>query len=629
MSNHSRDLRNIVAETTAQLAHYRSLMDKLLAKRESAQLQLDSIVYPILSLPPEVTSEIFLSCLPTSYTDPNKKTANPKEAPMLLSHVCRTWRKVALSTPALWCELEFDLRHANDNHVLKTWLSRARELPLSLKLNLWTLGAQNTDFLDTFDGWSHRMRSLELRLGIDQLRAIEGANDDWSFSLLQTVTVRLVSLWLYRDVTTTTNHPFQMFRNSPLLREVSLARVPPSSISLPWHQLSKFTGESFTFSACLEILRLVPTLTECTFVACHKKTPDLQTFTHLNLQSFTVVQNEGENGGNFDILTFVSLPALQALRLELCFPPDNFENTLDGFLLRSSPPLQKIVIFGAEYYMDLDSPLFLRMPRLVDLEVREPTAEFIENFFASFNDQDTTFLPHLQHLALVGFLNPLDEMLESALAGLSARWRAQSRAEFAKMESVRFVWWDSEDDDFEEDVLLPFQKLVADGMNICIQRRDDMGDLTTIVFRPDSEPELPPPPPDTKGTYFYGYKLFDDCDERIKEHEERLADILFTTCCLGLYVRLTWTSPTVMVFFTVYDPKVKLITPRAGNYRIPGPRLREAFQEEIEINFGPTWHVDDSTIFRKGLRRHLLPLFWNLLTAFNLSPLSLSVYSNG
>ncbi|KAJ7709441.1 hypothetical protein B0H17DRAFT_1248924 [Mycena rosella] len=482
MSNQSRDLRNIIAETTAQLAQYQSLMDKLLAKRESAQLQLDFIVYPVLSLPPEITSEIFLSCLPTSYTDPNKKSVNPKEAPMLLSHVCRTWRQVALSTPALWCELDFDLRHANDSHVLKTWLSRARELLLSLNLTLWSLRVENTtsSILEMLAGSSHRMRSLRLRLRLEQLRDIEEPNDPWSFSLLQMVAINVINIRLYRHSVPATNHPIQMFKNSPLLREVSLARGPPSFIPLPWHQLSKFTGKYMAFSICLETLRLVPNLTECTFIDCQHETPDLHVSSHLKLQSLTVVQNEGESLDNFDILKFLSLPALQTLLLELFYAPNCFENVLEGFLSRFSPPLQKITVFGAEHYMDLDTTLFLRMPLLADLEAREPTAEFIENFFASFNDQDTAFLPHLQHLALVGFLTPLDEMLESAQAGLSARWRAQSRAEFAKMESVRFVWWDSEDDDFEEDALLPFQKLVADGMNICIQRRSSMGDLTTI-----------------------------------------------------------------------------------------------------------------------------------------------------
>ncbi|KAJ7709461.1 hypothetical protein B0H17DRAFT_915327, partial [Mycena rosella] len=98
-SSSSDDLRNIVAEINAQILHYQSLIDNLLAKREGAQLQLDSIVYPVLTLPSEITCEIFHQCLPTWV---HRNSSEPWEAPVLLSHVCRAWREIALSTPALW-----------------------------------------------------------------------------------------------------------------------------------------------------------------------------------------------------------------------------------------------------------------------------------------------------------------------------------------------------------------------------------------------------------------------------------------------------------------------------------------------------------------------------------------------
>ncbi|KAJ7637225.1 hypothetical protein B0H17DRAFT_1187451 [Mycena rosella] len=59
-------------------------------------------LYPILTLPPEITSEIFLYSPPTFYSNPERNSANPREASMLLCYVCTTWREVTLSTPALY-----------------------------------------------------------------------------------------------------------------------------------------------------------------------------------------------------------------------------------------------------------------------------------------------------------------------------------------------------------------------------------------------------------------------------------------------------------------------------------------------------------------------------------------------
>ncbi|KAJ7171565.1 hypothetical protein C8R43DRAFT_944182 [Mycena crocata] len=56
-----------LAEIDATLAQHNSMdVDvpiELMERRETAQAQLDNIVYPILTLPPELTSEIFIHCM--------------------------------------------------------------------------------------------------------------------------------------------------------------------------------------------------------------------------------------------------------------------------------------------------------------------------------------------------------------------------------------------------------------------------------------------------------------------------------------------------------------------------------------------------------------------------------------
>ncbi|KAJ7742777.1 hypothetical protein B0H16DRAFT_1890103 [Mycena metata] len=105
---------------------------RLTEEKISIQRSLNSIVYPILSLPVEVTTEVFLSCLPDEPVQPSEKVA-----PMLLGRVCRHWRDIACSTPRLWAALLVRLWGGPSFELLvRLWLRRARAVPLSLTLEL-------------------------------------------------------------------------------------------------------------------------------------------------------------------------------------------------------------------------------------------------------------------------------------------------------------------------------------------------------------------------------------------------------------------------------------------------------------------------------------------------------------
>ncbi|KAJ7762562.1 hypothetical protein B0H16DRAFT_1311801, partial [Mycena metata] len=73
---------------------------RLTEEKITIQSSLDSIVYPILTLPVEITAEIFFHCLPRHPSFPSARIA-----PMLLGRICRQWRNIACSTPRLWAHL--------------------------------------------------------------------------------------------------------------------------------------------------------------------------------------------------------------------------------------------------------------------------------------------------------------------------------------------------------------------------------------------------------------------------------------------------------------------------------------------------------------------------------------------
>ncbi|KAJ3893174.1 hypothetical protein GG344DRAFT_43823, partial [Lentinula edodes] len=93
-----------------RLAHIFELEQQLVQMRAEAHVY-ESLLSGMRRLPPELLAEIFVH-----YTAPIRQrdyrlsiyscypraNAPHQSSPMVLSHVCRKWRLVALSTPLLW-----------------------------------------------------------------------------------------------------------------------------------------------------------------------------------------------------------------------------------------------------------------------------------------------------------------------------------------------------------------------------------------------------------------------------------------------------------------------------------------------------------------------------------------------
>ncbi|KAJ7122341.1 hypothetical protein C8R44DRAFT_919571, partial [Mycena epipterygia] len=70
---------------------------RLTDEQTRLQAYIDHIIYPILTIPSELTSEIFLHCLPDEPV-----SASASTAPMLLGMICREWRFITHGDPRLW-----------------------------------------------------------------------------------------------------------------------------------------------------------------------------------------------------------------------------------------------------------------------------------------------------------------------------------------------------------------------------------------------------------------------------------------------------------------------------------------------------------------------------------------------
>ncbi|KAJ3718469.1 hypothetical protein C8R42DRAFT_585997, partial [Lentinula raphanica] len=136
------ELEALISGAQQELIELDSEISRIHVQRNRVQNFLDehrNLLSPIRRLPIETMAEIFMHCLPT-HRFPIRSL---KEAPLLLTMVCRRWREIAMAHPRLWSALhihvaseiapnarELELRQQG----IRRWIARSGALPLSFSL---------------------------------------------------------------------------------------------------------------------------------------------------------------------------------------------------------------------------------------------------------------------------------------------------------------------------------------------------------------------------------------------------------------------------------------------------------------------------------------------------------------
>ncbi|KAJ6510602.1 hypothetical protein C8R45DRAFT_393029 [Mycena sanguinolenta] len=129
-ANPTHLLRQRLSDLNATISHHESILQELKQQRSAILSELDLVAYPVLTLPPEITAEIFKWCIDTDVLP------HSSSAPLLLTRICHDWRILAFSTPALWdtiSEIDFSVQSRTEAFV-ETWFTRAGTRPLSLAI---------------------------------------------------------------------------------------------------------------------------------------------------------------------------------------------------------------------------------------------------------------------------------------------------------------------------------------------------------------------------------------------------------------------------------------------------------------------------------------------------------------
>ncbi|KAJ7462153.1 hypothetical protein FB451DRAFT_1562706 [Mycena latifolia] len=343
------DLRRRLAQLDAQILGQRAVLVELERNRVDVERDLwATATFPVVALPIEITTEIFLWCLPEHedtfevpqelvwHKNQGESRLNPR-APLALASVCRRWRAIALSAPELWSMLDCSFPHKimpeEAMQEMQRWLDRATSRSLTINLRAWygrwvdESLAQNLRHL--IHAYSETIQHLELiippqvvhQLGLDSCR----------FPRL-----RSTRLGMALDDTLAPGH---IFTNAPLLHEVRLSNYEATLpyYILPWLQLTRFNGQIDT----MDLFTFAPNLTE---VICSMEWIDEPTsvIIHPRLQSLTLAMSENNVKPDDTILRHLTLPALQSL--DISKMDDTRYPSLTSFLHRSSPLLLALSI---------------------------------------------------------------------------------------------------------------------------------------------------------------------------------------------------------------------------------------------------------------------------------------------
>jgi hypothetical protein len=239
-----------IADIDAQIVELENTLALLQTERKPIQERIDSYKYPILTLPNEITSEIFIHFLPVIPLFPS---GSGILSPTVLTRVCRTWRDIALTTPALWSAILVSPdEKMMPTDLLLSWLARSGSYPLSIRIGA-CLDARHdlNPFLEAIAPHSARWEHLDLTISPSYLAFFTGP-----MGLLRSVKLIFTSENTFPSNVTA-------FPELPLLRTATLDYVTASTVILPWAQLTSLTLNVLLPAEYVPILNQTINLVQC------------------------------------------------------------------------------------------------------------------------------------------------------------------------------------------------------------------------------------------------------------------------------------------------------------------------------------------------------------------------------
>ncbi|KAJ7044891.1 hypothetical protein C8F04DRAFT_1228618 [Mycena alexandri] len=418
MSRQNDDLRTRLEESNTAISEQQALLDKvkkvmvkLQADRHLIQGQLDCIVYPVQSLPLDVTLEIFGHCKSSDWF-PNRYVYYGSWSPTTLFRVCRSWREISLAAPNLWTTVSLALPYGRGHYWVGRYLDYratiAQDRPLSVEL-------RSEDLVENLGGMAFvalirclapRLQSLKLNVAISGLFELD--RNPLAFPLLRKL-----------DITS-------MTKTSRRRPSNKLSPMRPSSGKFVRDRgRSIFPGcNSKNMTANLSLWETV----EATFRLNTYKAAlgDLEPLYHFHLQTLTLSGSYSLVDGYINVLSLLALPTLRNLHLINTRKADTEPIRL--FLSRHAAQLRTAQFSGCTMeVITIDSLRSLVNLANLTLELGREPMPYIHEFIRELEDPEKAFLPQLRCISLLEcmcLMNSTD--IEMVARGLSTRWETSN-----------------------------------------------------------------------------------------------------------------------------------------------------------------------------------------------------------
>ncbi|KAJ7130986.1 hypothetical protein C8R46DRAFT_1235981 [Mycena filopes] len=412
---HVKNLRAELAALNASAAQYRILLEEVEQRTAAVQAALDAVIFPILTLPPEVTTEIFLHCAVATRASRHDLGPPPKDI-LNLTGICRRWRNLALSIPRLWSTLNLD----NLWHVAQEDMAAPIRGSVALEHCRCASNGWAT--------WNPKHKNLSLSVTSGRVCDL---NDTLSFPLLETLNLSHFAATIFLSTTP----PILAFRATPRLRHLCIYGIsPPSLVGIRWELLESVRTSLAPGDERLDIISQAPSLLKFEFYGQqHSYYEAEDVILHPRLTTLNL-SNEWNHG--IEMMQYLTLPGLRELSLGL---PNLDDGDFIQFLTRSGGELRS---FEFTMNMVLSLSWFLPMMHLSNLTLPRLLG-YKEDLLRALNRRhEHGFLPALEKLTLKDWMSgELDMPLVDALASRSTAQEATDQSPaLTQLKSFKFIW---------------------------------------------------------------------------------------------------------------------------------------------------------------------------------------------
>ncbi|KAJ7487315.1 hypothetical protein B0H11DRAFT_2015205 [Mycena galericulata] len=324
--------RTLIEDLEGEISTLKESISKLRAKQKRARKRLNAYKYPILTLPDEMISEIFLHFIPPY---PRCPPRTGRKSPLHLTHICRKWRVIALATPALWRAVSLGGLNSSEDHVrfLEAWLSRSGTFPLSIQMHDDTPAISKAK-LEAVG--PHRARLEHVDVHVESLTMLLPLAAG-PLPLLRTLEIRVG------------DHAYEpsgvAFRGVPLLRAATLWDFTYPTDFVPWGQLTSLSLVDKEPDAVTRILKWTPQLVHCELMVCDDEQE--QPYTTLpHLKTLTLMKYDMNELTPPAYLNAFILPSLRRLQIPDEFLRPDPVDALGAFIKKSGCKLREVFITG-------------------------------------------------------------------------------------------------------------------------------------------------------------------------------------------------------------------------------------------------------------------------------------------